>query len=245
MFSYKVVKEKAKRNNQVLNDKLHPFASKFSLFFSWIFINLNFTPNNVTFLFFIVGFFGSFFFLSNNIFLIIIGYFFWRLHIIFDICDGEVARFTKVFSMNGAYWDYMIHAVLYPLYFINICVSQFFKYDNHLFLFLAITGSFIISLQLAVKNNYFRAILSDGKSLSEYENKSRSSTKNITRHTIYVYITELLGFEGFLFLFILMNFICNEVLILLFIIVYSFLFFLAGFIKFFFLSKNGFYPKRS
>lgn len=245
MFSYQEVKEKAKRSNQVLNDKLHPFASKFSLFFSWIFINLNFSPNNVTFLFFLVGFLGSFFFLSNNIFFVLVGYFFWRLHIIFDICDGEVARFTKIFSMNGAYWDYMIHAILYPLYFINICVSQYFKYDNHLFLFLAIFGSFILSLQLAVKNNYFRAMLSNGKSLSEYNDKSQSRNKNTIKHNMYVYITELLGFEGFLFLFVIMNFICFERLILIFIVGYIGLFFLAASTKFFLLSKKGFYLKKN
>ena len=118
--------------------------------FSWIIINLNLNANHVTALFFIIGFIGSFLFLSMNPYVSIIAFLFWRLHIIFDICDGEVARFNQKFSINGAYWDYMIHAVLYPLYFINIGISQYFLFGDVVFLFLGIFGGLMLSLQQAV-----------------------------------------------------------------------------------------------
>ena len=53
----------------------------------------------------------------------IVGYILFRLHIIVDMSDGDVARFNQNFSIRGAYWDAMIHSVLNPLYYISICFS--------------------------------------------------------------------------------------------------------------------------
>ena len=245
MYSYSEVKNKAKRHNSELNDQLHPFASKFSLFFSWIFINLNLNANHVTALFFIIGFIGSFLFLSMNPYVSIIAFLFWRLHIIFDICDGEVARFNQKFSINGAYWDYMIHAVLYPLYFINIGISQYFLFGDVVFLFLGIFGGLMLSLQQAVKNNYFRAMLFNDHSLKTYNEKTKVEGRSNIKHKVFLYVTEVIGFEGFILIFVVLNFFKNKDLMILLLSIYIFLFFIFVVAKFVLLSVKGYYPRKN
>ena len=245
MYSYSEVKNKAKRHNSELNDQLHPFASKFSLFFSWIFINLSLSANHVTALFFTIGFIGSFLFLSTNPYVSIIAFLFWRLHIIFDICDGEVARFNQKFSINGAYWDYMIHAVLYPLYFINITISQYYIFGNNIFLFLGIFGGLVLSLQQAVKNNYFRAMLFDGQSMQMYNEKTKIKSRSNIKHKLFLYTTEVVGFEGFILIFVVLNFFKNKDLMIVLLSIYIFLFFIFVVAKFVLLSVKGYYPRKN
>ena len=245
MYSYSEVKNKAKRHNSELNDQLHPFASKFSLFFSWIFINLSLSANHVTALFFIVGLIGSFLFLSTNPYLSITAFLFWRLHIIFDICDGEVARFNQKFSINGAYWDYMIHAVLYPLYFINIAVSQYYLYGDVIFLFLGIFGGLVLSLQQAVKNNYFKAMLFNGQSIKMYNEKTKVEGRSIIKHKLFLYVIEVIGFEGFIIIFVVLNFFENKEIMIVLLSLYICLFLIFVVSKFVLFSVKGYYPKRN
>jgi len=164
MYSLEEVKVRSARANPEANNKLHFFASKLSIYFSWIFVNLRLSANQVTVVFFLMGLTGSVCFVCGPEFYLL-GYIFWRLHIIFDLCDGDVARFNQTFSINGAYWDYMIHSVLYPLVYISICYSLYDKFNDFIFLLVGLLGSLVVSQLLAVKNNYYRAMLFSKKSL--------------------------------------------------------------------------------
>ncbi|MEI8608436.1 hypothetical protein P4S70_05005 [Enterovibrio sp. Hal110] len=243
MITLNEVKSRCARENSTTNDQLHFFASKFHFFFSWIFLNLGLSANGVTLVFFITGLFSSLFYSFGGMY-VLIGYMLWRLHIIFDLCDGDVARYNQTFSINGAYWDYMIHAVLYPLVFIGISIASYNKFDDVTFLFIGLFGSLAASLTLAVKNNYYRAMLFDGQKLDKAKGKLKVGSG--VSFQIKRVIHSILSFEGFLFVqSAMLIFDEKGDLSLICIVFYILVMLMITAVKLYSFSKQGFYSKRS
>lgn len=244
MIKFKEIKEKSAKKNQKELNRVFYFSSKFSVHLSYIFINFGLSPNQVTFLFFLFGLGGALMLCSTAPWVVLVAYLLYRLHIIIDLCDGEVARFTKLFSLNGAYYDYMIHAVLYPLYFGMMCYGQFLEWNDHNFLLLAGFGVLIVSLTQAVKNNYFRAMLFDGKSIDEYKTKSKSKNSLTLKNQLYIIITDLLSFEGLFLGYILAILIDSKKFSYLLLIGFALSFTMMFLLKFYLFSKNGAYKSK-
>ena len=243
MISLEEVKIKSARNNAESNNRLHFFSSKLSIYFSWVFINMGMTANQVTALFFSVGLVGSFMFLSFELTYILIGYVAWRLHVLIDICDGDVARFNKQSSINGSYWDYMIHSLLYPMYFGTISYALFVKFNSIEFLVVGLFGSIIVSQLLSVKNNYYRAMLFSGMKLDLSLGKNKQTGK---KFLVKSAIQSVLSFEGFLITYLAAS-MCgagSDIFIAL-LVFYTFIFLLIVVVKFYLFSKQGFYERRS
>ncbi len=237
------VKRKSARKNDQKNKRLHFFASKFSIYFSWVFINLGLNANQVTGVFFLTGLASSLSFFGQSPLFAVIGYALWRLHIIFDLCDGDVARYTQKFSINGAYWDYMIHALLYPLTFISIMVSLYNEFSNIGFLYLGIFGSLIVSLMQAVKNNYYRAMLFNKVELDVKKAESKASPFKASVINVFV---GFLNFEGFLLAYTLsIYFHFSASIYIIGGIFYIFSFCAQILLKFILFSKKGFYERRA
>lgn len=244
-YSLSEVIAKSRRANAAENKNLHPFASRLSIYFSWIFINIGLTPNQVTGLFFLAGLIGALVLLFNSWVAIIISYLLFRLHIIIDVSDGEVARFTKKFSINGSYWDSMIHAFLYPTFFICMCIAQFYAFDDTDFLIMAAVGGIIVSLKLSVKNNYYRAMLFNKKPLSDFKSKTDALPKRGIKFKLFSFISESLSFEGlyigYMIAFFLQETLYFKVLFVFYLLAFS----LIVLVKFYQLSTKGFYVTRS
>ena len=244
MISLNEVKLKAKRHNDESNKKLYFFASFFSIYLSWIFINLRISPNVVTGIFFLTGLGSAASFLySSDLMFIMIGYSLWRLHIIIDLCDGEVARFEKKFSFNGAYWDYMIHSVLNPLTYGSICFATYRKFDDDIFLILALFGSIIVSQTLSVKNNYYRAMLFNDEKLQKTSNTTKASP---LKNRLMNFFINLLSFEGFLLTYIILSILSvNKEFYLIALFLYTVIFLFFVLFKFILFSKKILHLKRS
>lgn len=243
MYTLSEVKQRGIRENNIKNKRLHFFASNFSIYFSWIFINLNISANGVTIIFFLTGLLGAISFTFYSYGFVLLGYFLWRMHILFDICDGEVARFTQKFSINGAYWDYMIHSILYPLTFVAISTALFFKFDDVNFLLLGLLGSIVVSQTLAVKNNYYRAMLFNNLTLDKTKGVN---TQSKLKFLIFNTATLLLNFEGFLFFHVIFTLLdVSSSIYIGFLIFYIIGFLLQFLVKFYLFSKNGYYNKKS
>jgi phosphatidylglycerophosphate synthase len=239
------VKEKAKRKNDVANKRLHPFAARISIYFSWIFINLGLTPNQVTGIFFLTGLAGTFVLYMDSVWAIVISYICFRMHIVFDVCDGEVARYTKLYSLNGSYYDYMIHALLYPLFFIAMCITQYLHWGNDQFTYLAIFGTLAVSLSMIVKNNYYRALLFNRRTIDEFKSKTDATPKSGFKFQVFMIVTELLGFEGLFIGYFICHLIGNQDLFLLLLLIYSLAFLMKTLAKFYQLSTKGYYNTKS
>lgn len=198
MITLKEVKSKTKREDQESNDSLHWFSSKFSSYFSWIFINLKLTADQVTIIFFVLGTLGAMSLLYNTYASVFISYLLYRLHIIVDMADGDVARYNNKFSIRGVYWDSMAHSVINPLFFINGCLLLYQRFDQIYFLYISPFICLIISLFMSTKNNYLKA-----KHLNnEPKNNKRKEDYNY-KQKIILFISLIFSIEGFIpFLFI-------------------------------------------
>lgn len=243
MITLAEVKERAVKENNKSFRKLFFFSSRFSIYFSWVFINLGLSANQVTALFFLTGFLGSLCFLTFDLIFILIGVFLWRLHIIFDLCDGEVARFNKTFSINGAYWDYMIHAFLFPFCFFCITFSLSKYFNNPQFLLLGVAGVLTLSLMLATKNNYYRAMLFSGKVLDVTESARTSEEDRYSIRDMILYTT---SFDAMLLVYLALCALgLDQLYFIGILIVYIFFFLMLGLIKFYLFSRDGVYRRRS
>ena len=243
MITLREVKKRAIKENNDSFKKLYFFSTKFSKYFSWIFINIGLSANQVTALFFLTGFISCLFFLSFDPINILIAIILWRLHVIFDVCDGEVARFTQTFSINGAYWDYMIHAVLYPMCFFSISYSLSQHFSDSKFLIVGAVGAIVLTLMLAVKNNYYRAMLFSGQSLDVSESARQLNETKYSLRDIILYLTSL---DAMMFIYLGICLLgADKYLFFGLLLCYIFFFFVISAAKFFLFSRDGLYRRRS
>jgi phosphatidylglycerophosphate synthase len=222
------------KKNQLEFQSNYYFSSKISNYFSFLFINLGFSANQVTGILFMTGVLSCFSFLSNELVFVFIGYSLWRLHAIFDLCDGEVARFNKTFTFKGIYWDYMTHDILYPLCFVCINYSLYQKFGLNLFLYTAAFGSIVVSLIFSVKNTYYRAMLFNKIDLNNISNPNPNGSGNILRFVL----NEATSFNGFLLMYLVIAlFNVNSTLYLILCNVYLLFFGMRILLKFYTYSK--------
>ena len=239
-ITFDSVLEKSRKKNFKASNNLHWFSSKLSIYFSYIFIKLRLSADQVTIIFFITGLIGSFLYMSTSPIITFLGYLFFRLHIIFDLSDGEVARFNNSSSIRGSYWDSMIHSLLNPLYALFICISYYKIFHNNIFLIIAPFITLIFSLTLAVKHNYYKAL---------FNNKGTQNPKNIKLYKsffsrlIYVF-SEIISLEGLVLTSIFIKIFGIEDYALYSLVLFSVFNLLLVFVKFYLFSyTNSIYTK--
>ena len=135
----------SERNDKIANDNTHYFSTIFAKPISFFLYKIKLTPNFVTFLFLIAGIFSGIFFFFNYP---ILGYIFWRLHIILDMADGSIARATKNYSIFADGFDKSNHILIntlillvsvnsinniYITYFILVSFYLYYLFDRFYF----------------------------------------------------------------------------------------------------------------
>ncbi|MCK5608197.1 CDP-alcohol phosphatidyltransferase family protein [Candidatus Pacearchaeota archaeon] len=127
MVSFKELKEKSHSTSSTApwREKLARFIS---LRITFVLLNIfpKVTPNQITVLMIIFGLISLIFFAKGTYGYILLGVLFYHLYLIFDACDGEIARFKSMYSKKGLYLDYMGHVLLNPLIIMTIAVGVFF-----------------------------------------------------------------------------------------------------------------------
>lgn len=132
---------KPKLGEQTLLKRL--FFRKYSCHFSWFFLKLGLTANQVTAIGFLFGMLGVVLFTTNNYILFMIGSCFLLMTIIVDFADGNVARYRKhknlpdePFRKYGSFMDSLLNL---PRNFVIIALSlSFLYYYFHPLIILAI-----------------------------------------------------------------------------------------------------------
>ena len=230
-------REKCKRKDNKLNNKLHWLSSKFSIYFSFFFLKLRLSADQVTIIFFLIGLIGALLFTFNSIILSVIAYIMFRLHIIIDMSDGDVARFNQSYSIRGAYWDAVIHSIVNPLYYVFISYSFYVQFNNDIFLILGAFSGISSSVLMAVKNNYYKAMLFNKISLEDKKN-NHLKVKNFKFFILFT-LSEIMSIEGFVLLTVLVRLIDIE--LLAFILVFAYIGFniLISLVKFYQFSYSG------
>ena len=187
-ISLSEVREKTRRSNADTNNRIHWFSSKFSVYFSYFFINIGLSADRVTNLFLLAGVVGAIYVKYP-----VISYLLWRLHIILDMSDGDIARFNQTYSIRGKYWDALNHSIINPGYCFFIGLNFYNKYDDVFYLYLG--ASMMFAQSFILNSKYF--IESDHSEI-----RFRFSS-NMTLTRVKNIIVDMAGMEGLLLILVL------------------------------------------
>lgn len=116
MVSFKDFKKGRKENSEFFSKY---FSNKLSPFLSFLFIKLNIRPNIITLMMIPSAIIGGFLINFDYNILKVIGVIFFLIINILDTSDGEVARYTKVFSQNGKFLDLFSQFIADNIFFIS------------------------------------------------------------------------------------------------------------------------------
>ena len=234
-LTYKEVKERSRRPDSTMNNRIHWFAHRFSSYFTYVFLRLNMSADAVTIVFFMVGLSGAICTYFGGTMWCILGYILWRMHVIIDMSDGDVARFHQSFSHRGKYWDSMIHSILNPLYCFLIPFGIFDRTADLRFLYLAILLLFSQSILLATKYTYPKS----GKTIPNQQDDSQFDKNESISSFVKRQASEIIGMEGFVLISLLTATVGHSRHLVWVFSAYIFFNFTVAFIKFYHFSYYG------
>ncbi len=109
MESIAELREICRRENDGDNRRTLYVAARVSIYFTRLFLMMGMSANQVTCLFTVLGLAAAASFLGPGLYWTLAGYILFRLHVIVDVSDGEVARYRRTFSPVAAYADFLTH----------------------------------------------------------------------------------------------------------------------------------------
>jgi phosphatidylglycerophosphate synthase len=118
---------------------------KVNIYFTWLLLRTKITPNQVTLLSMFFGLFACVF-LTMSSWYPIVGVALFQLWFIFDIVDGDIARYRKICSMSGAFLDRLNTAIVDPLMYASLAYGTYLRLDNIDVLFFGFSAAISILL---------------------------------------------------------------------------------------------------
>lgn len=201
MIPRKEIIERSKRHNHDENAWVHPFSTRISSWFTWIFVNLGSSANQVTLLCAFTGVASALILLIDAFPFVIISFILFRLHILLDVVDGEVARYRNQISRFGSYWDQLMHVGVYPLILMCIVISRLTNDGATVVAIMGMAGMIGKNLDLGAKSAYVKVLYSSGPSTSPIANMTPTTMpKNRWKQAIGIALN-LRGFDGLLFFY--------------------------------------------
>ena len=114
------------RKCENLNDPIDNYVLDYvAIVFSRLFIKLRIIPNVITVLSGLVGVAGGILLCFNSMLTTILGIIMIILSVVFDECDGQVARLTKKYSSFGRTLDGFVDFLVYLSIYIALCVRLY------------------------------------------------------------------------------------------------------------------------
>ena len=104
------------------NDSWYPahFARKISIYFTKLLLYTPITANQATLLVILIGIAAVILFSMGGIWYVLSGALVLQLCYIFDHVDGNIARYKKVSSLTGAYFDFLSDLIVHAIIFAGI-----------------------------------------------------------------------------------------------------------------------------
>ena len=109
MLNFTDFKVASCRLDEDANNNVHFFSRYIAVYCAYFCYRLHMNPNQVTGLFLISGVAAALCFTFEAV---VLGYLFWRLHIILDMADGTVARATRIYSRYAQGFDRSNHLII-------------------------------------------------------------------------------------------------------------------------------------
>jgi len=121
-------------------------VQRFSIYLTWLFVNLHISGNQVLVISSIIELTGALLFLTKIKTMALIGAFLLFLGYVLDHVDGEVRRYRNESRAWGIYLDRIMHRIIYPLTYLTIGINVYFVQGKIQLLFLAISAAFFNEL---------------------------------------------------------------------------------------------------
>lgn len=134
--------------------RTEPFLTRtirrFSIYITWILTFTPITANQVTLSMLFFDLLGAAMIVFGDYTYAVIGVGFTLLSFVIDVVDGEVARYRKTQSIDGAYLDLLIHRISKPLFIMAIAFNVFFRQGDVTILILGFIFAHGVSLKNAI-----------------------------------------------------------------------------------------------
>ncbi len=156
----------------------------FSIYFTWLFIKLNVSANQVSLLMILTGLAGAALCIPHLLWLNIIGAFLLMFAEVLDCVDGEVARWTKKSSLRGLYLDLVYH-VFCDAPVVAICALHLYVLTRQdKYLVLAFLGYVMAQIKLGLAAVYHRIVTQIAESDSTNKDRTQPSTPGSQQLTL-------------------------------------------------------------
>lgn len=119
---------------------------KLSIYCTWIFLHLGWSPNQVTFLSLLFAFIGCYLISIPNLWSLILGVVLFNIYIILDSSDGEIARIKKQTSILGKYLDRVFHVFIYIFLYNSLGINIYNRTHNIVYILLGVFTSLMMTL---------------------------------------------------------------------------------------------------
>ena len=200
MISHTEVVRRSRRHNHDENVWVHPFSGRVSSWLTWVFINLGLSANQVTVLMFAAGVGAAVSLIADSFPFAVLAFALFRLHVLLDVSDGEVARYRQQVSRFGVYWDQLIHIFTYPAILAALALGRLFSGAEVALVGFAMLGMIAKGTDLGVKNVYYRVLYSSGDSTEEADTSAPGSRHSAVRRLVGP-LLHISGFDGLLFFY--------------------------------------------
>ncbi len=124
----------------IFKDPLSKIYYFLSIYFTWIFLKLNFSANQVTIFSAFIAFLGGLLISLDNKFLILFGGICFHLFAIFDMCDGEVARYRNQGGVNGHFLDWYMHFLVPSFLVMGLFLASLDRIGNSFLIIIFISA---------------------------------------------------------------------------------------------------------
>ena len=108
-MSFKEFRQQCGRHDAKTNQKNHFFSSIFAPAVGYFLYRRGFSPNKATIVFGLIGILAAICLWSGNA---LVAYLLWRLHVICDMADGNIARATGEYSELAEGYDKSLHTLI-------------------------------------------------------------------------------------------------------------------------------------
>lgn len=132
-----IVKEGQEKRPELETDIIDIIFRKLSKYMSFLLMKLKFTPNFVSILAIICSIIGGIVLAQGNYLLSAFSFF---LFLLFDYCDGEMARTMKMNSISGHYLDYVAHFIMFASFMIGLSYGIYQYHSTGTYLILGFCG---------------------------------------------------------------------------------------------------------
>ncbi len=131
---------------------------KITIYFSWLFLHTNITPNQMTLLSLMTGLVACFFLTQPGLYPVI-AVILLNMVYIFDIIDGDIARYRKICSLNGAFFDRLTTAIIDPLSYLALTYAVYISTGSKASIIFGFSAAFSLLLFKTINGYLHLAVL--------------------------------------------------------------------------------------